>query len=315
VKDRLKNLDQRFIRAAAPRVAKRVDGARSTGEQTVQAFRELELKDLGNLDQRFANKGALGFFREVPQLLAVVVGIVFILGTVVAARQLGERAQGSDTSTGTSTTGGPAAPLSDSLGPDVGSAVPSYLTTSAQDLTEAAKDDPDGARVALVSLGAYYRPEVAASILSGYVVNRAWTRDRSAGKLAPELPLEVSGDLLPALRSFYARQAKGQADAARSYQELADTTTNDPTFKADYLRFATLSRKQATSYGANCACVFSVVVTATPTQLLSLRSRPGVRALEVGGKGQRLTDLTINPLLPEATTVVPAPPELVDAPS
>jgi hypothetical protein len=316
VKDRLKELDQRFIRAAAPRVAKTVDEVRTSSEQAVQAVREIDLKDLSNLDQKFANKGALGFFREVPQLMAVVVGVVFILGTIVAARQLGERAQQQESSPGGTTTGGPAAPLSDALGPDVGSAVPAYLATSAQGLTAAAKDDPDGARVALVSLGAYYRPEIAASILSGYVVKRAWVRDPSAGKLSPELPLDVDGDVLLALKGFYSRQAVKQLKAAQDYQRLADTTSSsDAAFKAEYTRLAALSRAEAKAYGSNCACVFSFVVTATPTQLLSLRSRPGVRALEVSGKGQALTDLTITPLVPEATKVVPAPPELVEPPS
>ena len=61
--------------------------------------------------------------------------------------------------------------------------------------------------------------------------------------------------------------------------------------------------------------LFAFKETATPTQLMTLRSRPGVRAVEVAGRGAGLTELDISTLLPEVTGVVPNPAAVVDPPS
>jgi hypothetical protein len=319
---RLRSLDQRFVAAAAPRVARAVDsaaaGLRRTKETAAGVARDVDVRDLGALDSRYATKGPLALLREVPQLMAVLIGIVFIAGTVAAAHELKDRQQSASDQTvsavdGTDDVG--SAPAVVALGPTVGKPVTSYLTLATHSLDEAVSDSPDEQRLALVSLSAYYRPAQAASILSGYVVKRAWVRDSAAGRLAPPMPVQVASGLPEALAGFYARTAKGQADAAGQYQQLADTTTNDLTYKEFYEQFATLSRRQAQAFGHDCACVFSFVVQATSTQLLSLRARPGVRAVEVAGRGAQLTGLDITTLLPEVKGVVPNAAAVVDPPS
>jgi len=318
----LRSLDQRFVATAAPRVARAVDGVGAAFRRTVDAttgiVRDVDLRDLKSLDEKYATKGPLGLFREVPQLLAVLTGIVFIIGTIAAAHDLQSRqradeqtVQGPDSGNGPTTS----TPSNIALGPTIGKPAAAYLTLAATSLDKAASATPDDQRVALVTLSAYYRPAQAASILSGYVVNRAWVRDSGAGRTAPPLPLEVKGDVAAALSSFYTRTAKGQRDAAAQYQNLADTTTNDPKFKAFYEQFATLSRKQAQAFGSGCACVYTFAVTGTPTQLLSLRSRPGARAIEVAGRGAVLAELDITTLLPEVKGVVPHPAAFVEPPS
>jgi hypothetical protein len=277
---------------------------------------DANLRDLSALDDKWATRGPLALFREIPQLLAVVTGIVFIVGTLAAAHDLQSR-QTADQQTVQTTTddGSPTnVPSTLALGPTIGKPATAYLTLAASSLTQAATGSPDDQRLSLVTLSAYYRPAQAASILSGYAVNRAWVRVSGAGKQAPPLPVEVSGDLQSALTGFYARTARGQGDAALQYQQLADTS-DDPQYKAFYGQFATLSRKQAQAFGHDCACVFSFVVTASPTQLLSLRSRPGVRSIEVAGRGARLSNLDITTLLPEVKGVVPNPAAVVDPPS
>jgi hypothetical protein len=317
---RLSDLDQRFVAAAAPKVAKAVGAVTAAGRLGRDAVtglaRSFDVRDLRALDDRYATKGPLALFREVPQLLAVVVGIVFMVGTLAAAHELKDhRAVDQQTVEQPDGTDPSSAPASRVLGPTVGKPASAYLSLAAKSLDAAAAKAPDDQRLALVSLSSYYRPEQAARIVSGYVVNRAWVRARGAGKTAPPLPIEVSGDVAAALHGFYARTAKGQTEAAQQYQELADTTTNDPQYKAFYEQFVRLSRTQARAFGSNCDCVFSFLVTATPTQLMTLRSRPGVRAVEVAGRGAALTELDISTLLPEVKGVVPNPAAVVDPPS
>lgn len=317
----LGSLDKRFVAAAAPKVARAVDGVgeavRRTKESAAAVVSETNIRDLNALDDKWATKGPLALFREIPQLLAVITGIVFIVGTLVAARDLQSRQTAEEQAVRTTGDNGSyssAVPATLALGPTIGKPAAAYLSLAANSLTGASQSAPDDQRLSLVTLSAYYRPAQAASILSGYVVNRAWVRATGAGKQAPPLPVEVTGDVKFALSSFYSRTAKGQADAAVQYQELADTS-DDPQYKTFYEQFATLSRKQAQAFGHDCACVFSFVVTATPTQLLSLRSRPGVRSIEVAGKGARLSNLDITTLLPEVNGVVPNPAAVVEPPS
>ena len=312
----LSSLDQRFVAAAAPKIARAVDSVGGAVRRTRETASATSLRDLSSLDDKYATKGPLALFREIPQLLAVVTGIVFIVGTLAAAHDLQSRQTADQQAVQSPGDGGSSSsvPATLALGPTIGKPAESYLMLAANSLSGAAQSAPDDQRLSLVTLSAYYRPVQAASILSGYVVNRAWVRVGAAGKQAPPMPVEVHGDLLTALNDFYSRTSKGQHDAAVQYQELADTS-DDPQYKTFYQQFATLSRKQAQSFKGNCACVFSFVVTATPTQLMSLRSRPGVRCIEVAGEGAQLSNLDITTLLPEIQGVVPNPAAVVDPPS
>ena len=47
-----------------------------------------------------------------------------------------------------------------------------------------------------------------------------------------------------------------------------------------------------------------VLVTSTPTLLLSLHARPGVRVVELAGKGLTVLQVQVQPLLPEIDGVV-----------
>jgi hypothetical protein len=318
----LRSIDQRFVAAAAPKVARAVESSGAAWRRTKDAaagiVQDVDLRDLNALDAKYATRGPLALLREIPQLMAVVIGIVFIVGTLAAAHELKDRQQAGTDQTVLApdgSNGSGEAPAVVALGPTVGKTAAAYLSLATHSLDAAAAGAPDEQRLALVTLSAYYRPSQAASILSGYQVKRAWVRDSTAGKLAPPMPVEVADGLAPALSQFYARTAKGQSEAATQYQNLADTTSNDPQYKAFYEQFATLSRKQARAFGGNCACVYAFVVQATPTQLLSLRARPGVRAIEVAGRGSTLPNLDITTLLPEVKGVVSNPAAVVDPPS
>lgn len=314
---RLSDLDRRFVAVTAPRAARAAERLRSVGRSGRDAVSGVRRAGaLRSLDDRYATRGPLALFREVPQLLAVIVGIVFIVGTLAAAHDLKDQRAVDAQTVEQPGTGDPSvSPVSLVLGPTVGKPVSDYLALARSSLDTASSKAPDDQRLALVSLSSYYRPEQAARIVAGYVVRRAWVRAHAGGKQAAPLPLEVDGDVAVALKAFYARTVKGQTDAARQYQQLADTTTNDPQYKAFYEQFTRLSRIQSRAFASDCDCVFSFLVSATPAQLLTLRGRPGVRSVEVAGRGAALTDLDITTLLPEITGTVPNPAAVVDPPS
>jgi len=315
----LASLDQRFVAVAAPRVARAVEAAGAAARRTRESAQSVDLRSVRALDEKYASSGPLALFREIPQLLALLVGIVFVVGTIAAAhdrsahRQTAAEQTVTTTDGDTVTPGGPTSVVV--LGPTVGKSTEAYLALAARSLDDAATAAPDEQRLALVTLSGYYRPAVAANVVAGLVVQRAWVHDSTGGKLAPPMPVDVTGSVSASLGAFYARFARGQAEQVRQYQELADTSKTDPAYQKFYEEFATLSRRQAQAFGHDCACVYSFAVVATPTQLQQLRSRPGVRAVEVAGRGARLSGVDVTTLLPEVTGVVPNPAAVVDPPS
>jgi hypothetical protein len=294
----LQDLDRRFIAAAAPRLRRLVDRLHSP------ELRRPDLTNLGALDARWANRGALGFFREVPQLMGVLIGIVFVAGTLAALVQHGS----SSSAQQTVVDGGGAAPdepASTTLGPAVGDSVTSYLATAANGLGAATRHAADRPRLALVSLTGYQTPAQLGHLLAGYPVQQVWLRDPLAGPDASQLPLAVGRDLLADLRSAYARTAATEAISQAKYQMLADTTEAGDPYKPFYRHYAQLAAQQARAYRQDCACVFAALVAATPAQLDILRGRRGVRGLELAGAGLTAADLTVTPLPPEVTGIVP----------
>ena len=312
----LRTLDQRFIAAAAPRVRHAVDRATRTRDTASQLVRDIDLRDLNGLDAKYATRGPLAFLREVPQLMAILVGLVFIGGTLVVAYDKEPRQEADQTvSTDGGTTGGTSPVGALALGPEFGTQATAYLRHAATSLDAAATGSPDDTRFAMVSLSAYYRPAVAASILSGYVVKRAWVHVASAGKLAPPMIVAINGDVAAGLKAFYSRQVISQSRAEAAYQQLADDISPTDPQKADNQQYADLARKQSAAFKAGCSCVYAFVVEATPTQLLSLRSRPGIRSIEVGPAGAKLGDLVLTTLYPEIKGVVPNQAENAPPPS
>ena len=53
--------------------------------------------------------------------------------------------------------------------------------------------------------------------------------------------------------------------------------------------------------------MYAVLVTATPVLLLSLNARPGIRAVEVAGRGLGVLQVQVQPLPPEVEGIVPRP--------
>lgn len=317
---RLRALDGSVLPAAAERVSALADGFAVRRDRLLQLRRGFDLGSLKRLDARYAGSGPLAFLRDVPQIGFVVIGLVFLAaaGTAVSREAAKNRLGQQQTVAGPGPTSATQAPVEgdSTLGPAVGDTVPAYLKVAAQGLAAADKSAPDTARVALVSFTAYQTPTQVQTMLSGYQVVRVYLRAKAGGKEAAQLPVEVKGDLAGILKKAYAQAARGRLDAQKAYQGYVDslevTTKEDQAFKDLYAAFARSTGIEAREYQHSCACVYAAVVSAAPSKLLALRSRAGVRALQVAAKGLVLQGIQVLPLLPEVTGVVPKQQAAVD---
>ncbi len=302
----LRQWDERFLPVAAASLRRWVGRAEVRREHV----RELADRwDLAALDDRYAGRAPFVLLRRQPLVGLAVAAALLVAGVGVAVVREGEGSKGPSSSTELLPQGD--APRGTLLGPQVGDRSRDYVRDASKALVDAVRDTPDAQRVALVSLTDYKTPEQVRALLAGFTVRRAFLRARAAGKQATALPIDVRGDLLTALRAAYSETAKSRLAAQKSYQGYVDTlrpdSTQDRAFRDLYAAFARSSGIEAREYGHNCACVYSVLVTSTPTLLLSLNARPGVRAVEVAGPGIAFSQVQAQPLMPEVDGVVPRP--------
>lgn len=304
---RLQQLDERYLPGAAAWLRARLDAADAVVERGRHA---LARWDVEALDARFAGRAPLTLLRTQPVLALCVVGALLVAGIgAVVVQEHHDKPRTSHAATELPGQGG--VPAGAVLGPAVGDSTRDYVRKASAGLVDAVRAAPGATRVALVSLSAYRTPEQADALLSGFAVRRAFLRAKAAGKEAAALPVEVQGPLLPALRSAYAQTAHSRALAQKSYQGYVDAlhadSTQDRAFRDLYAAFARSSGVEAHEYAHDCACVYAVLVTATPVLLLSLNARPGVRAVEVAGSGLTVLQVQVQPLLPEVEGIVPRP--------
>jgi hypothetical protein len=123
--------------------------------------------------------------------------------------------------------------------------------------------------------------------------------------------VEVKGDLLASLKAAYEETARTRKAAQRSYQSYVDAlrpeSSQDKVYRDLYRSFARSTGIEAEEYARGCACVYAVLVTASPAQLLSLQARPGVRTVQVAAAELTVLQVQVQPLLPEVRGRVPRP--------
>lgn len=303
----LRALDERWLPVAASWLRARLDAAASRRTRLREAAARW---DPDALEARYGGSRPFRVLLAQPLLALVVVAAVLAAGIGVAVV---EEARRDEALRG----GAPVEPGSGGgrrgavLGPQVGDRTSDYARRATDGLVDAVKASPSAPRVALVSLSSYRTPQQIDTLLSGFTVNRAYLRAKAAGKEAAVLPVEVRGPLLPSLRKAFADTARSRAAAQRSYQGYVDmlrpSSTQDRAFRDLYAAFARSSGIEAREYGRECACVYAVLVTAAPVQLLSLNARVGVRAVEVAARDLTVLQVQVQPLLPEVEGVVPRP--------
>lgn len=298
---------------ALPQLAARLRRAARRGAELRDRLRgHVEGLQPQHLDDRFSGSRGVRLAEQRPVVVSLVAVAVLAAGVAVAVDQeSGAPAAGPGaSSTELVGQGGSALPGA-LLGPSIGDSTKDYERESSRGLVAAAAADPADTRVALVSLADYRTPAEAAAVLSGFTVQRAYLRARKAGQRASALPVEVSGPLLPALRKAYADTARSRRVAELEYRRyvsaLKPSGTQGRAFRQLYADYAASSGVEAHEYATGCACVYAALVSAPAAQLLSLRARPGIRVVQVAGKGLNALQVQVQPLLPDVSGVVPRP--------
>lgn len=194
------------------------------------------------------------------------------------------------------------------VGPQPGAAVASYLTHAAADLRHVADTAAGRETYAVVDLRDYGTPAATADVLAGTEVVRAYVKIRS------RLPTQVHSVPLRGLDqldSGLATVAQVSTATAKSYATLLATfhphTASDRQARRRYVAAHRAALLDAARYArpARCSCVFAVVVHADVATLQRLAALPEVRAVDPAPPAVPLTGLTVRPLEPDVTTVVP----------
>jgi hypothetical protein len=285
---RLRVLDDRWL----PRAARSLHGL---GER---------LRGRDNGRRRLATQRVVEAAGEEPAL-AGSLGAVFVAAVLIAA------AGGDRTGDGRSDPAllpPPPPALVATLGPAPGASVVTYLTRANYDLRHLGAIAAGRPAYAIVDLRAYEVPARATELFSGAKVVRAYVRVPSS------LPTEVRSVPITGLGKLAGgiRLAAQVATAtAKSYAALLKSfhpkSRSDRVTRARYAeqRRASLLEASRLEKPATCRCVFAMLVLGDIDRLSALARVPGVRVVDPASPVIPLSGLTVRPLEPQVTTVVP----------
>lgn len=247
---------------------------------------------------------AASAFRGEP---AVAGGIVAVLVAGVLLAIAGDRI---DTTGPPSPAGAPlpSAPPSASIGPLPGASVPPYLNLAAANLRHFGEIAHGRTTYAAVDLRHYLTPAQARRVVAGVTVVRAFVRVPS--RLPTQVravPVDRSSDLTTGMVTA----GTVAAATVKSYRSLlASLHPNKPADRVVKRRYAEQRRAAALEarrlrHPATCRCVFAFVVRAGATRLADLARRPGVRVVDPAPPAVPIGGLTVFPLQPQVTRVIP----------
>jgi hypothetical protein len=196
------------------------------------------------------------------------------------------------------------------LGPPPGMSVTSYRVRAAADLRHYGDIARGRPTFAVVDLGSYVTPATAERMFNGLKVERAYVRVPVSG-----LPTQVHAiplqDTFASLTPGMLASGRLAAATARTFEvlvtQMSPSTPRAKELKARYAvqEHASAAEGQRLQTPGTCACVFSVVVRGNPAQLAALAGAKGVRVVDPAPPTATLDVLTIFPLEPDVTTVVP----------
>jgi len=260
---------------------------------------------------RLAGRGTLvgDGLRGEPALAGSIVVVAAAAIVLAAAGGPGGPSDGE----GAGSSGFPATvpgPVTTVVGPAPGSSVASYLTHASFDLRRFGETSRGRQGYAVVDLKRYVPPAEAESLFAGIDVVRAYVRAP-----APGLPTQVHA--VPLQNTFApleaGMQASGRLAAATAHTFAVLVSQIHPHTQQDRAlrqRYALQHRASAYEAGrlqqpARCACVFAVVLHADDAMMLKLARNEAVRAVDPVAAEVTLNALTVFPLEPEVTDVVP----------
>lgn len=194
------------------------------------------------------------------------------------------------------------------IGPAPGTSVSVYLTRASVDLRHYGEIAARRPTYAVIDLRRYLTPAQALRVIGTVSVVRAYVRVPS--KLATQarsVPLSTSSDLGTGMLTAAAVAKATAKSYAALLKALHPTTRSDRLVKRRYAsqHRAAVVETKALSHPGSCACVFAFVVHTGAQALGALANNPAVRVVDPAPPVVSLTGLTVLPLQPDFTSVVP----------
>jgi hypothetical protein len=189
-----------------------------------------------------------------------------------------------------------------------GDSIPGYVGSARAELAALAAQSPDRSVLALVSLREYLTPDQVASVVGAVpgIGSVIWYgRVPLPGRQTElvHLPAQRLPDDVVAGMAGVAGRKELDAD---SFETLAGEQT-EASLKLIYASNAEVSRAEAAAYKASCACVYALLVRATPGVLIALSEQAEVRAVDPAQDVDNPDDAVISPPLPEQVDLVEPP--------
>jgi hypothetical protein len=189
-----------------------------------------------------------------------------------------------------------------------GDSVPRYLEASRAKLSALAAAQPDEPVYALVTFGRYLNPDqvrAVAAAVPDITPLRGYARVPLTGRQTERVMLAAArlpADLIADMAAVAARK-----DADADIYERMATDEAGAQLRDIYNSNARVSRAEATGYRTACACVFALLVRATPGALTALANQPDVRAVDPADNVAAPDDAVFAAPLPEQTDRVEPP--------
>lgn len=204
------------------------------------------------------------------------------------------------------------APPQQTLGPQPGASIPTYLEAAAFDLRHFGEVSHGQPGYALVSLDRYVSPAEVTRLFAGLDVTRAYVRVPSSTLLTSIYPVNLEGNFenlalgMEAQSRFAGLNAKTYAQIVAGFKPRTDKEKQE---RRLYQELAVAARDESAALArpASCGCVFAVLVHADYLQLAALTKVADVRAVDPAPPTIPLDQLSVLPLRPDFTSVVPRP--------
>lgn len=207
---------------------------------------------------------------------------------------------------------GSIAPPTQTLGPQSGTSVATYLTAASFDLRHFAEVSRGKPGYALVSLSRYLTPADVTRLVTGINVTRAYVHAPDPTLPTSVYPVALLGNFenlavgMESQSHFAGLNAKTYAQIVAGFHAKTDREKLEKRLYAELAAAASFEAKLLAT-PETCACVFALLVRADYLHLAALTRLPGVRAVDPAPPAVTLDQLSVLPLRPDVTTVVPRP--------
>jgi hypothetical protein len=283
----LRGLDQRWVPRAAHRLRRL--GGRAGGLRPVAAV----------------SRSVSETVRAQPALAGSIV-VVFIASLLLGAFGTGPDNSRTRSAPVVLPTTPPAALAT--IGPSPGTSVAVYLTRASVDLRHYGEIAANRSTYAVIDFGRYLTPDRALAVVGDVDVARAYVRVPSKLPTMPRsVPLTTGSELDTGILTAATVARATATSYAALLKALHPKTRADRLVKRRYAveHAAAAVETRHLSHPSTCACVFAFVVHAGARQLGALARSPAVRVVDPAPPVVSLSGLTVLPLQPEYTSVVP----------